>query len=724
MRSREQEEAAGIIDVTDGPIRSPTLIKPRYLDIHWTHEELLPAHLLAGFQVVVYEGDDPNDTDAYLVEPRKFGPTERRWVASLKLKTTVEVKCAVQALYTNGNQSSWRVLGGGVVADPDTVTMATADLANVPAGSVSASHLAAGSVIASKVAAAAISFAHLLLPPTDNLVPNGYSEAGAAAVGKSPEGDALVEEPANAREGRWCRKVVLPSTLGLNFTGGFRSSGPSRLKCAAGDSFYAELWVKSSAALTGAGGVVYLLWLDASGSFSGANTGKPLNGNLVDAAGVGGRSLSTTYQRLKLSGTCPAGCTGVELYWEPPASVPGDAGKAVCFDAISLRKMVTFDLLVANTLQTSNYAEDGNGVPVAGAKLDNVGTAFKAAAGNVQIGSYLLDAPFFRANQALDGNSAAGRVHYRGSNNTGVRGGAPLIDRLDVHCSDYFRYTTPFVHSWIIHNFVLQPSSVDDNLDALRYLKVDYFSGTSSMAATYRGTRFIALADRKYAALPDSNAANRIVISHNFNYPAALSGLSGSGLGEYLALLCEVHNVYGQSASMWFTPVFGGGVGVSFAKSSTSPFTGGPAGGGGGGSGGTGGTCVAPETLIALEDGREVPAESIRPGMRVLTQHEETRRMGVFEVVAASSHRAVRWRVELRDGRVLVATPNHLLFRRFAGWAEVRALKPGDCLEGLRPGVVHRVAPAGEGVVVKLTVHGARTYESAGLLSHNIKQSI
>ena len=712
MRSREQEEAAGIYDREVDGVRSPLLVKTRYLDIRWTHEEVLPAHLLAGFQVVVYEGGDPNDTDSYLLEPRRFGPSERRWVAPLKLKQQTQVQCAVQALYTNGSQSSWRVLGGGVVADPDTLTMAVADLSNVPSGSVYERHLSASSVTSAAVAAEAISFVHLLLPPTDNLVPNGYSEA--PAQGKSPEGDGLVEEPANAKEGRCCRKLTLPvggGFVGLNFIGGYRSAAPGgRIKCTAGDQFFAEAWVKSSAALTQPGATLFLLWEGESGSYEGQLTTVAV-------------TLTPSYQRVKLKGTCPAGCTGVQLYFELNAA-SADAGKAVYLDAVSMRKMVTFDLLVANTLQTSNYAEDGNGVPVAGAKLDNVGTAFKAAGGNVQIGSYLLDAPFFRANQALDGNSAAGRVHYRGSNNTGVRGGAPLIDRLDVQCADYTRYTTPIVHSWLTHHFFFQPASVDDNLDALRYLKVDYYSGSSSLAATLRGTRYLALPDRKYANAADGNAANRFAVSHTFSCAVALAGIAGSGLGEYVALLVEVHNVYGVSAAAWFTPIFGNPLNSNFARSATSPFTGGPTGGGGGGSGGTGGTCVAPETLITLEDGTEVPAASLRPGMRVLTQHEDTRRVGAFEVVAASSHRAARWRVELADGRVLVATPDHLLYRRFVGWTQVRALRPGELLEGLRPGLVRRVVPEGEGVVVKLTVHGARTYEAAGLLSHNLKQPI
>ncbi|WAM23808.1 hypothetical protein [Myxococcus sp. NMCA1] len=133
MRSREKELQGGIdVDVTPGE-PNPRLLKPRYFDIRWTHVETLPTHLLLGFSVAVYEGDDPNNTDAYLLEPVRVGPSERRAVVSLRVATTVEVKCAVQALYSNGTQSSWRVLGGAVAADPDMVKLATADLKNVPA---------------------------------------------------------------------------------------------------------------------------------------------------------------------------------------------------------------------------------------------------------------------------------------------------------------------------------------------------------------------------------------------------------------------------------------------------------------------------------------------------------------------------------------------------------------------------------------------------------------
>ena len=49
---------------------------------------------------------------------------------------------------------------------------------------------------------------------------------------------------------------------------------------------------------------------------------------------------------------------------------------------------VTADKIAAGQLKTTDYAEDANGVPMAGAKLDHQGTALKAAAGSIQLGYF------------------------------------------------------------------------------------------------------------------------------------------------------------------------------------------------------------------------------------------------------------------------------------------------------------------------------------------------
>ncbi|MCP3065726.1 Hint domain-containing protein [Myxococcus sp. K38C18041901] len=698
MRSRESEFLGGVYDegVTGQP--RPRIVKAKHLTIEWGHSEERPLHLLAGYTVVVYTGDDPNDTDSYLVEPARVGPTERRVVVTLRPKTSVSVQAAVQTRYTSGAEGSWRVLGGAVVADPDTVTVATETLSNVPDGSVVSKLLAPEAVTAPKVAPAAIATQHLLLPPSDNLVPNGYSEAGTAALGLSPEGDFLVEDLANAREGRWCRRVPLNAP-------GYRTAvWTKRIPCSAGDEFSADAWVKVSAPLSGNyGGGLYLFWTDASGNYAGANTSTPLNG------------VSTSYQRFKVKGACPAGCTGVLFVWEL-AVVAADVGKAVYLDALSLRRSVTFDLLSANTLQTSNYAEDGSGIPVAGAKLDNVGVALKVASQNLQVGRYPLEALFYKGLVTLDGPGPGNRCFYRGNNQGAVRGGAPNIDRLRVECADNITTSTL---SWATWQLFLQPQSLDDNLDGLRYARVELWVRPTAGSAYRQQVLHVALTDRVYQDAAESSANNQARASLQYMFAGSVTALSSTTTSVWY-LLVSIVNAYGPSAAKWFTPVTirNTALGSQYA----SPVGAGtPDGGGGGGGSDGGGYCPAPWEPILMDDGSELPAELVQPGMRVLTQHEASLKLDAYQVAAVQRARARRHRLLLEDGRGLVASSLHPLFVEGAGWTALNALRTGDVLLGSRPGRVLGVEEEGEGDVVRLTVHGARTYNVQGLLSHNAK---
>ncbi|NTX09039.1 Hint domain-containing protein [Myxococcus sp. CA040A] len=697
MRSREQEMQGGIVEDGEPGQPRPRIIKPKYLDIRWTHEETLPAHLLEGFQVVVFAGDDPNNTDNYLVEPKRVGPTERRVVVTLRVTSSTTAKCAVQALYANGNQGSWRVLGGAVVADPDTLTVATQTLSNVPAGSVSTALLSPGAVTAGKVAPGAIATQHLLLPPSDNLVPNGYSEAGAGAVGLSPEGDYLVEDPANSREGRWCRRVPLNAI-------GYRTlTATKRVPCTAGDEFFAEVWVKASVPLSGNfGGGLLLLWADASGNYTGQYTG-------VEVA-----NISTTYQCVKVKGKCPPGCTGVFLHWELNVNA-ADIGKAVYLDAISLRRQVTFDLLSANTMQTSNYAEDGSGVPVAGAKLDNVGTALKVASGNVMVGRYPLESLFYKGLVSLDGPGPGNRCFYRGNNQGAARGGAPNIDRVRVECADNITTATM---SWTTWQLYLMPQALDDNFDAMRYARVELWVRQLHGAGYRHQILHVALTDRVYQDATESSVSNEGRASFSYMFPGSMAGLYNTSFTMWYLLLSVV-NAYGPSAQKWFIPAAGRN--APFSTQYNSPVGGGVDGGGGGGGSDGSGYCPAPWEPILMADGSELPAELVRPGMRVLTQHETSLKLDAYQVAAVQRARAHRHRLVLEDGRSVVASSLHPLFVEGTGWTALSSLRPGDTLLGSRPGRVVGVEAVGEGDVVRLTVHGARTYNVQGLLSHNAK---
>jgi len=569
------------------------------------------------------------------------------------------------------------------------------------------------SVVPSKLAGAslgdsAVGYQHLLYPPTDNLIPNGYNEAGLSAVGKFPDGASLFEDPQNAREGRWVRRVQIPPAngwAGINWTGGFGSPAPGgRIKCSPGDQFYAEGWVKASSNLAGWTGNLYLLWEDANGNYT-VNT----------ATGVG--PVTTTYKRVSVTGTCPAGCTGVQLYWEIQEGA-GDGGKYVYWDAVSLRKMVTFDLIAANTLKTSNYAEDANGVPTAGAKLDNVGTALKVASNNVRVGGYYLSDAFFRSVQALVDTGQ--RVYYRGNNNNGV----PNIDRVRIQVTEGFSIAGAAGgagwFTWANYRVLVQPQSVDDNLDALRFLRVSfYWSWGHSSSPTWLYNADFAISDRKYQdPWWDGNNVNEVATNVHFVFGDRFNRLyDNTNSSRFLYLLVSLHNAHGASAQRWFYPV--GSYNADMQRLASGP-GGAPSGGSTGGDEDIG-TCVAPWESVLLEDGTELPAEMVRPGMRVLTMHEHGSEGGAFEVTSASRHKAARFKLVTEDGRVIVVTPDHRWRTRERGWVRTDRLNRGATLDGFAPGRVSRVVPHDFGDVVKLTVRFAKTFVVKGLLAHNLK---
>lgn len=141
---------------------------------------------------------------------------------------------------------------------------------------------------------------------------------------------------------------------------------------------------------------------------------------------------------------------------------------------------------------------------------------------------------------------------------------------------------------------------------------------------------------------------------------------------------------------------------------------------------GGGSNCVAPWTAILLANatqdgpGATVRADELRVGDLVWTQHERTLAWMAAAVEAVSrAPDERRWTVTFGDGREIAATPNHRLFA--GGWKRLQDLKPGDVVKGVSDSAVLQVAPLDCGDVMKISVGEARTYVSAGLLSHNVK---
>jgi ATP-dependent protease ClpP protease subunit len=73
---------------------------------------------------------------------------------------------------------------------------------------------------------------------------------------------------------------------------------------------------------------------------------------------------------------------------------------------------VTADKIAANSLRTTNYAQDASGNPTAGAKLDHQGVALKVAPANLQIGNKVLtDFAAVRAAGGFNVNAALSYSH-------------------------------------------------------------------------------------------------------------------------------------------------------------------------------------------------------------------------------------------------------------------------------------------------------------------------
>lgn len=117
---------------------------------------------------------------------------------------------------------------------------------------------------------------------------------------------------------------------------------------------------------------------------------------------------------------------------------------------------------------------------------------------------------------------------------------------------------------------------------------------------------------------------------------------------------------------------------------------------GGGGYGG--GWCVADDTLVLLADGSEIEARLLKIGTLVRTQHEDSLEWGDYPVQAIE----LAWQPVLRAEGYPRATAEHL-FRIDGAWVRMDAI--GE--------------PDGSAWVAKIAVAGARTYVSAGVLSHN-----
>lgn len=254
-----------------------------------------------------------------------------------------------------------------------------------------------------------------------------------------------------------------------------------------------------------------------------------------------------------------------------------------------------------------------------------------------------------------------------------------------------------------------------DNLDALRYMKVQIYNSTST--STLAATSYVNLADRLYANTDDTNAANACILPMTLTGQSMASVFSGFGTPDYGLngyLRVTVYNASGPSATRDFSFIVGSGVpGVPGSWS-----LGGSAGSSGGGGGGGGG-CLDPATPVLVSEGQVVPLGKLRAGDMVWTQPEGGGAPGLHRIERATQTTNLRVRVTLKDGRSFISSTNHLLCVRGL-WRRADSLMPGEELDGRPSGWVASVEYLGEGPVVQLYIPTAGTYFGGdGAWHHN-----
>jgi hypothetical protein len=402
------------------------------------------------------------------------------------------------------------------------------------------------------------------------------------------------------------------------------------------------------------------------------------------------------------------------------------AANAITTEKIAAQNITAAKLaaeLVLASLVQVGYTENGSGYATGGVQLDGIGDAtapILVGPLGMRVGAsgFLLDEITMRTLNMLDSNGEVDstfRGWYKGNSDLTTLGGAPDISVCTVYGVQW-----DTTNKCTTLDLSIQPSALNDNLEAMTYAAVEILKQSAAgTTATLTAVQMLYVPlpfSRNFANVTDSNAANLVRVSGALRHSVITGGVP--------ACKVTLYNVNGPSATHCFYSAAGWAEGTALTDNGTSwpaGITGGSGGGSGGGGGGGGGSCPAPDTLLATPDGA-IRAGDVKVGTILRTQHETTLEWGDFEVVQALPAWAPkRWRLHLADGRLITASENHRYFVSGEGWVKVQHLRTGDCLAGMFPGMVEYVVPADPGQVMEISVHEAHTFQTEGVLSHNIK---
>jgi len=125
--------------------------------------------------------------------------------------------------------------------------------------------------------------------------------------------------------------------------------------------------------------------------------------------------------------------------------------------------------------------------------------------------------------------------------------------------------------------------------------------------------------------------------------------------------------------------------------------------------------CPDPNALILMHDGSQKRAGDLVVGDMVKTYHEDTFEYGDYPVIHASIVEDVE-KLKLIFSESEITCSIYHKFRVGDSWKEARDMEVGDEVSGQ---TLKSIETVENGPVVHITVEGAHTYISEGLLSHN-----
>jgi hypothetical protein len=353
---------------------------------------------------------------------------------------------------------------------------------------------------------------------------------------------------------------------------------------------------------------------------------------------------------------------------------------------------------------------------------------------NLSVGGYLIGDITARTMNALAApppgstewvNNTA-RVFYRGSIDAGTLGGAPNISKFYVQSA----YQQSDNASFML-NFFLRPTSYQDNFDAMRYAKVEFYRGNAS-AASYIMTAYVTLPDRLYYnSSSDSDAGNVAAVSMYFENDT-ISGILSSDDPRWF-LKITIYNVYGPSATVWFAPP--ASLNTDWTQSTSVPFTtGGTSGGGGGGGGGGTGCLPAGTPILVYADGQVVlrAVDTLREGDWAVGFDENTLESVVSKITRTFTYENRDLYRVITSAASLTCSHDHrlaLVSEEGVTYPPARDLKSGDKIYWLNPKTfriepvtVISSQPTGESTTVyHMTMEKGHVYIGANFPAHNIK---